>query len=139
MAHELKKIIKAYELARIHNTSCVLATVVALEGSSYRRPGVRMLLQQDGKMVGALSGGCVEKEVFKQATSVFKTLIPKVITYDGRYRLGCEGVLYILLEPFAPDIKFLENYTRAILEVHFFLKIFCLDYSLHRQLKLQNF
>jgi len=52
------------------------------------------------KQIGAVSGGCVEKEVLKRAQSVFKTDKPQVMTYDGRYRLGCEGVLYILLEPF---------------------------------------
>ncbi len=80
----------------------VLASVVALEGSSYRRPGVRMLLLEDGHMTGAVSGGCVEKEIFRQSESVFRTGIPKMMTYDGRYRLGCEGILYILLEPFRP-------------------------------------
>lgn len=99
MTHELKKIILEYELASQSAISCVLATVVALDGSSYRRPGARMLLLENGKIVGAVSGGCVEKEVFRQAATVFKSGMPKVMTYDGRYRLGCEGVLYILLEP----------------------------------------
>ena len=98
MTHEFKTIINEYRIASEAGIQCVLATVVALEGSSYRRPGVRMLLLEDGKMVGAVSGGCVEKEVFRQAESVFNTGISKVMTYDGRYRLGCDGILYILLE-----------------------------------------
>ena len=103
MTHELKQIITAFEAAKFKGIQTVLATVVALEGSSYRRPGVRMLLLEDGGSVGAVSGGCVEKEVFRQADSVFKTSVPKVMTYDGRYRLGCEGILHILLEPFNPN------------------------------------
>ena len=86
----------------------VLATVVALEGSSYRKPGVRMLLKETGEMKGAVSGGCVEKEVFRQAKSVFDNGVPKMMTYDGRLRLGCEGIIHILLEPF--------NLTEALLE-----------------------
>ena len=76
-----------------------MATVVALEGSSYRRPGVRMLIQDNGTTFGAVSGGCVEKEVQRQAQSVLESGVPKVMTYDGRFRLGCEGIIFILLEP----------------------------------------
>ena len=94
----------------------MLATVVALEGSSYRRPGVRMLLRKDGKMIGAVSGGCVEKEVVRQAETVFASGIAKVMIYDGRYRLGCEGILYILLEPFLPDAVFLNAFDQVLHE-----------------------
>lgn len=116
MTHELKQIIKAFEIGNTKKLQCVLATVVALDGSSYRRPGVRMLLLEDGSCVGAVSGGCVEKEVFRQAESVFKTKIPKVMTYDGRYRLGCEGILYILLEPFNPSKDFLTTFWNIVKE-----------------------
>ncbi|MCF7560478.1 XdhC family protein [Sabulilitoribacter multivorans] len=100
MTHEFKQIVEAAILNQASNIKSVLATVVDLDGSSYRHPGVRMLLSSDGDMVGAVSGGCVEKEVLRRAQSVFKTGVSKIMTYDGRYRLGCEGVLYILLEPF---------------------------------------
>ncbi|OEJ99006.1 XdhC and CoxI family protein [Flavivirga aquatica] len=99
MTHELKQIIQAAILNQASEVKNVLATVVDLDGSSYRRPGVRMLLSSNGTMVGAVSGGCVEKEVLRRAQSVFETGKSKIMTYDGRYRLGCEGILYILLEP----------------------------------------
>ena len=105
MTHEFKKLIEVAFLKSRNNIKNVLASVVALEGSSYRKPGVRMLISDDGKMTGAVSGGCVEKEVFYQAREVFETGKPKMMTYDGRYRLGCEGILYILLEPFSVDEK----------------------------------
>lgn len=98
MTHEFKKIIeKAFDNP---GQKYVLATVVALDGSSYRKPGVQMLIAENGVITGAVSGGCVEKEVKFQSESVFSTGVPKIMTYDGRYRLGCEGILYILLEPF---------------------------------------
>ncbi len=114
MTHELKKIVQAYQTAQQKGIKTVLATVVALQGSSYRRPGVRMLILEDGTMVGAVSGGCVEKEVLRQAESVFKTAQPKMMTYDGRYRLGCEGILYILIEPFLPGKNFLEAFDETL-------------------------
>ncbi|MFS4415077.1 XdhC family protein [Maribacter sp. 2307ULW6-5] len=113
MTHELKDIIAAHRLALQKQLSAVLATVVALDGSSYRRPGVRMLLLENGEMVGALSGGCVEQEVAQQARSVFETKEAKVITYDGRFRLGCDGILYILLEHFSPSKDTLALLDRA--------------------------
>ena len=112
--HELKRIVEAAEKALKAGNKTVLATVVALDGSSYRRPGVRMLLLEDATMVGAVSGGCVEKEVFRQSLTVFETQTPKVMTYDGRYRLGCEGILYILLEPFQPSIKTIKFFWESI-------------------------
>ncbi|MEB8345456.1 XdhC family protein [Flavobacteriaceae bacterium KMM 6898] len=114
MTHELKKIIHEYQHAKDRGIKAVLATVVALDGSSYRRPGVSMLLLENGKKVGAVSGGCVEKEVVQQAKSVFASNIPKMITYDGRYRLGCEGILYILLEPFYPKEPFLGAFDNCL-------------------------
>lgn len=114
MTHELKRILEAYSQAQKAGTPCVLATVVHLQGSSYRRPGVRMLLLENGEMEGAVSGGCVEKEVMRQAMSVFTNGIAKMMTYDGRYRLGCEGILHILLEPFELDTLVVDAITETI-------------------------
>ena len=110
MMHELKHIVNAYKEARKMNLKSVLATVVDLDGSSYRKPGVRMLILENGKMIGAVSGGCVEKEVLRQAQSVFVDGKSKMMTYDGRYRLGCEGVIYILIEQFKPEDDFFEKF-----------------------------
>ena len=101
--HELLKLKESYILAKSSGLKSVMATVVAIEGSSYRRPGVRMLIFENNTMVGAVSGGCVENEILKQSQSVFLDSKAKIMVYDGRYRLGCEGILYILLEPFSPD------------------------------------
>ncbi len=118
MTHELKKIIQAFKVAQSKKLKIVLVTVVALEGSSYRRPGVRMLIRNDGRTIGAVSGGCVEKEIVLQAQSVFAGGIPKMMTYDGRYRLGCEGRLYILIEPFEPKTDFLMAFDKILQKRH---------------------
>ena len=104
MLHELKNIVRSAKLAQQKGIKTCLASVVSLDGSSYRRPGVRMSIQSDGKMIGAVSGGCVEKEVLRQAQSVFETNQPKLMVYDGRYRLGCEGILYILIDGYCVDV-----------------------------------
>ncbi|XMO87186.1 XdhC family protein [Algibacter sp. AS12] len=114
MTHELKLIVQEARKNQVFGNKNVLATVVDLDGSSYRRPGVRMLLSSNGAMVGAVSGGCVEKEVQRGAQSVFKTGVSKMMTYDGRYRLGCEGVLYILLETFEVSDEFYTIFNRKL-------------------------
>ncbi len=114
MTHEFKTIVESFLIAKKEGLKSVLATVVDLEGSSYRKPGVRMLILENGKMIGAVSGGCVEKDILRQSNTVFETGIAKMMTYDGRYRLGCEGILYILIEPFDPDDSFLRTFENTL-------------------------
>ncbi|HHE64758.1 MAG TPA: XdhC/CoxI family protein [Bacteroidetes bacterium] len=114
MTHEFKSLIEGYLSAKEIGLQAVLATVVDLDGSSYRRPGVRMMITENGHMTGAVSGGCVEKEILKQASSVFITGNAKMMTYDGRYRLGCEGVLYILIEKLSPTPEMINDFKKCI-------------------------
>lgn len=116
MTHEFKDIVKQAFDGKKHGLKSVLASVVLLDGSSYRRPGVRMLIIENGTMVGAVSGGCVEKEILLQSQTVFKTGQSKIMTYDGRYRLGCEGILYILLELFQPKDIFETAFSECIIK-----------------------
>jgi xanthine/CO dehydrogenase XdhC/CoxF family maturation factor len=113
MIHELKEIINQTVINQQKGLKNVLATVVHLEGSSYRKPGVRMLISEDLNSVGAVSGGCVEKEIIHRAKSVFADNKPKIITYDGRYKLGCEGILYILIEPFFISDEFIITFSES--------------------------
>jgi xanthine/CO dehydrogenase XdhC/CoxF family maturation factor len=86
-----------------------LATVVGLTGSGYRRPGARMLATRDGRLVGGISGGCLEADALEHARQVLATNVPRLVTYDTRdpldallgVGLGCEGVLEVLIEPLA--------------------------------------
>jgi xanthine/CO dehydrogenase XdhC/CoxF family maturation factor len=99
MTHEIKLLFQTLKTWQELGKKAVFVSVVVLEGSSYRRPGVRMVISEDGEYVGAISGGCVEKEIERQAQSVFQNGKAKIMTYDGTYRIGCEGILHILIEP----------------------------------------
>ncbi|MBV5313150.1 MAG: XdhC family protein [Prolixibacteraceae bacterium] len=99
MTHEILLLFQTLKSWQEIGKKAVFISVVALEGSSYRRPGVCMIMSQDGEMVGAVSGGCVETEIERQAQRVFQTGKAKIIVYDGRFRIGCEGILHILIEP----------------------------------------
>src|ERR1039458_5095875 len=82
----------------------VLATVVAVEGSSYRKPGARMLLTDDGRRAGTVSGGCLESEVARRAWWLTSDgpVVERYSTLgddgDLPYGSGCGGVVFILLE-----------------------------------------
>ena len=82
----------------------VLATIVEVQGSSYRRPGARMLLAPDGRRAGTVSGGCLEAEVAKKAWWLTENgpVVERYSTLDEDgdlpYGSGCGGVIFILLE-----------------------------------------
>ena len=78
--------------------SLALATLVRMVGSSYRRPGARMLVCEDGNIVGSLSAGCLEKEVALRARDVLQNGDPILLGFDTRRRFGCAGKIDILVE-----------------------------------------
>jgi len=75
-----------------------LATLIRSRGSSYRRPGARMLIRTDGSTVGSLSGGCLEEEVAQCALQVLRTGKPSLMHFDTRRRFGCNGSIEIFVE-----------------------------------------
>ncbi|MFI4889121.1 MAG: XdhC family protein [Steroidobacterales bacterium] len=89
----------------------VLATVVTTAGSTYRKPGARMLIRPDGSYVGLLSGGCLEADLASHAQKVLKDGPARCIEYDMRgpddllfgIGAGCEGSMRVLLEPLGTD------------------------------------
>jgi xanthine dehydrogenase accessory factor len=75
-----------------------LATLVHAQGSSYRRPGARMLISADGKTVGSISAGCLEKEVTLRAFEVLQNGESTIVSFDTRRRFGCAGRIDIFIE-----------------------------------------
>jgi len=114
MTHEIKQLFLTLNNWQKSGKKAVLVTVVALEGSSYRRPGVRMVISEDGNYVGAVSGGCIESEIERQAQSVFQSGKAKMMSYDGRLRVGCEGIIHILIEPVFLSDKLLSDFETVL-------------------------
>ena len=88
----------------------MLATVVGTQGSTYRRPGARMLLTEEGWAAGSISGGCLEGDVVRTAWE--RTAQgPVLVTYDSTadedivwgFGLGCNGVVQVLFERLPAD------------------------------------
>ena len=57
---------KIVELWR-RGEAAALATLVRVEGSSYRKVGARLLIARDGSYAGSVSGGCLEAEIVRKA------------------------------------------------------------------------
>lgn len=104
---ELETILSSYSDLKSKDIKCVLATVVHVEGSSYRRAGARMLVDEYGNITGAISGGCLEGDALKKALFALEKQENKLITYDTSdeddavigAQLGCNGVIQVLFEP----------------------------------------
>src|SRR6266704_3154424 len=76
-----------------------LATLVQTEGSTYRKPGARLLVDSKGGTLGVLSGGCLEEEIGRYGRRVIKDGSPVLLSFDTRRLYGCDGRLKILVEP----------------------------------------
>ena len=123
---ELQGIYRAWCAARKANIRCALATVVKVEGSSYRRPGARMLVTEIGVLTGAISGGCLEGDALRKALTAIHQGENKLVCYntmdsddDANFgiQLGCEGIVHILFEPLTDaengPAKLLEKVAKA--------------------------
>ena len=108
---EIKQITEAYQNIDFSKTKAALATVVRVEGSSYRRTGARMLVLESGEWIGGISGGCLEGDALKKARLAMSQNKATLITYDTTdddpYQigvgLGCNGIIDVLITPLDPQ------------------------------------
>ncbi|MDZ7935793.1 MAG: XdhC family protein [Emticicia sp.] len=108
---EIKQITEAYQNIDFSKTKAALATVVRVEGSSYRRTGARMLVLESGEWIGGISGGCLEGDALKKARLAMSQNKATLITYDTTdddpYQigvgLGCNGIIDVLITPLDPE------------------------------------
>src|SRR5690349_5352984 len=104
---EFRAILDACKKVDFVERRAALATVVKVRGSSYRSPGARMLITDDGRWVGSISGGCLEGDALRKARQVMTDRVPLTVTYDTSEEsnqnlgigLGCNGIIDVLIEP----------------------------------------
>ncbi|MDW0108448.1 XdhC family protein [Sporosarcina aquimarina] len=98
----------------------VLAMIVNVEGSSYRKEGAWMLMQENGNRIGIVSGGCLENDLSNRSSQLFHTGKAELVDYDlsseddlgwGR-GVGCNGVVTVLVR----DID--ENFRQFLGLIH---------------------
>ncbi|MHC5613983.1 MAG: XdhC family protein [Nostoc sp.] len=104
--NELEAILEGFELSQNSGEITFLATVVKTQGSTYRRPGAKMLITNTGRMIGTISAGCLENDVFEHTQQRMSEGEPIVVTYDNTasedilwgFGLGCNGIVQVLIE-----------------------------------------
>ena len=109
-------------LANRKNEKMILATVVDVIGSGYRRAGARMLIDSNGYSIGTISGGCLEADVLERAKRVLQSGEPTVITYDTTsdekslfgLGMGCRGIVRVLLEAATKESDIFKSFARAV-------------------------
>lgn len=104
----MKELLEILDMARRMRTdgeTFAVATVVKIGGSTYRRPGARMLVDTEGTTWGTISGGCLEGEVAQQAMAVLQDGAPRLLPFElGEddlvlgFGTGCDGVVHVLIE-----------------------------------------
>ncbi|MGB4398781.1 MAG: XdhC family protein [Daejeonella sp.] len=132
---EIKAIIRAYDAIE-PGTHAALATVVRVEGSSYRRTGARMLVLDDGTWIGGISGGCLEGDALKRARLAINNSRATLITYDTTeddphqigVGLGCNGIIDVLFTPLDlknkhNPVEILKSCVKASRDIHILLTI----------------
>jgi len=120
---ELESILALWAQVEASGESAVLATVVKTSGSSYRLPGARLLLTRTGQRAGSVSGGCLEDDLVKKAwwlTENGRVVRRYDTTPDGEiaaeYGLGCNGIIYVLLERLEPGHAEILDLIRQVRE-----------------------
>lgn len=104
---ELQNLLDAFAQAQATGERAAIATVVKTSGSVYRRTGARMLITETGRTVGAISGGCLERDIVERAQPLIaQGGQPVRVQYDTTANqdlvwglgLGCNGSVEVLIE-----------------------------------------
>ena len=103
---EITDVLEAIESLGAEGQKMALATIVAVRGSTYRRPGARLLVPEEGAPIGNISGGCREGDVADMARIVMEgtaRLAGWDLTADDDdvwgLGLGCNGAIEVFIEP----------------------------------------
>jgi xanthine/CO dehydrogenase XdhC/CoxF family maturation factor len=102
----LKATIDAFEEWRRAGVAIVMVTVIRTEGSTYSKPGHRILIAANGDFQGLVSGGCLEGDLAEHAREVIDSDVPRKVLYDLRDEadevwgmgIGCNGMIEVLLQ-----------------------------------------
>lgn len=111
-------LLKAFGEWSVAGKPLVLASVFETAGSTYSKAGAQMLITDDGKFQGMLSGGCLEGDLAERARVVLESGLPQSVTYDlgsndeelWGLGVGCDGLMKIFLQPITPE-KGYEPFT----------------------------
>jgi xanthine dehydrogenase accessory factor len=121
--NEVRALVRAFGAAVAAGERCALATIVSVEGSSYRRPGARLLVRESGETEGSISAGCLEGDVIERAKRVIRDGRSELAVYSNASTsdemawglgLGCNGTVNVLIEPLSEDSQCIDALRRSL-------------------------
>ena len=121
MSSEITDVLEAIETLSERGEKMALATVVAVRGSTYRRPGARLLVRDSGELIGNISGGCIDGDVQELAKEVMGGGKARLVDFDltaddeavWGWGLGCNGAVELFVEPAEKAFEVAGDLRRA--------------------------
>jgi xanthine dehydrogenase accessory factor len=101
----VKELLRDLDRWRTQGKRVALARVVDIEGSGPRLPGAAMAVNEDGEVIGSVSGGCVEGAVVTEALEVLASGSRRLVSFgysdDDAFAVGltCGGTVHLFVEP----------------------------------------
>lgn len=117
---EARDVFAAMEEAWKRGQETALLMITEVKGSAYRQPGAKMMMALDGQMLGTLSGGCLESDLFAWTEKAFEQDKEISVHYDlsenelWSLGIGCKGTLDIMIVPIKPSDTFWQTTNRLI-------------------------
>ena len=124
MSSEIADVLEAIETLSERGEKMALATVVGVRGSTYRRPGARLLVRGGGELIGNISGGCIDGDVQELARQVMGNGQARLVDFDltaddeavWGWGLGCNGAMELFIEPAEKAFEVTGALRRALEE-----------------------
>jgi xanthine dehydrogenase accessory factor len=121
---EIAEVLDAIDSLGRRGERMALATIVSVRGSTYRRPGARLLVPESGEPIGNISGGCLEGDVADVARIVMAGGQPRLASFDltaddevvWGWGLGCNGAIEVFVEPADKAVAVAGTLRRALEE-----------------------
>lgn len=117
---EAREVFTRIEQAWSDGERTALLTITQVEGSAYRLPGAKMMMTETGKMLGTLSGGCLESDLYGWAEKAMQEGEPRIVNYDlsenelWSLGIGCKGILEVAIFPIRPEDPFWQSVREAV-------------------------
>lgn len=121
---EARDLFARIEKAWSEGERAALLTITQVEGSAYRLPGAKMMMTETGNMLGTLSGGCLESDLYGWAEKAIKEDSPRLVNYDlseneiWSLGIGCKGTMEVAIFPVHRDDSFWRSVREAITRDH---------------------
>jgi xanthine/CO dehydrogenase XdhC/CoxF family maturation factor len=124
VSSEIADVLEAIETLSERGEKMALATVVGVRGSTYRRPGARLLVRDGGELIGNISGGCIDGDVQELAREVMGNGQARLVDFDltaddeaiWGWGLGCNGAMELFVEPAEKAFEVAHDLRRALEE-----------------------